>query len=266
MSVLVHISKAENEKSILRSGIKPGKHSNIVYFMPHLKEFLISHQWARELKRFGIKNFIAVDFKIPNNEEIWFGRYTDGHKKLALNKAIRMYMDTDDKLGYEFFIERKIEPKEILKTRSIRKPMGWRYEPEAHGKKPCPCPMCIQSGGYKTYKLKEKTEYNISRKEAKEIISVSNDADELYEAVTRLQGKSRKESPEYLARLISIDDEYLLYSLVELIAEHRHPKSIELLKDISKLTDEDARELAINYLKNLTISSTLTGANDAPAS
>lgn len=253
MPALVHISNAGSEKSILRSGIKPGKYNNVIFFMPHLKEFLISHQWARELKRYGIKNFIAVDFKISNSEEIWFGKYTDNHEKMSLNMAIRIFMNNEDKLGYEFFIERKIKPKEILKIRKIQKPMGWRYEPDSHGKKPCPCPMCIQRGGYKTRKLKEKTEYNISKKEAREILSISTDTDELYEAVVRLKGKWRKESPEYLKRLISFDNEYLLYSLVELISEHRHPKSKELLKVLSKSADEDTRELAINYLKNLTI-------------
>ena len=51
MAVLVHITNANNEKSISQSGIKQGKWDNIVYFMPHMEEFLISHQWARELKR-----------------------------------------------------------------------------------------------------------------------------------------------------------------------------------------------------------------------
>jgi len=220
--------------------------------LPHLQEFMISHQWARELKRYGVKNFIAVDFKISNSEEIWFGKYAENHEKMPLNKAINIFMSKEDKLGYEFFIERKISSKEIVKIRKIQKPMGWRYEPDSHGKKPCPCPMCIQRGGYKTNRLKEKTEYNISKKEAREILVTSTDPDELWEAVDRLKGKWKKESPEYLKRLISFDDEYLLYSLVELVSEYRHPETKELLKILSKSTDEDARELAIKYLKNLT--------------
>jgi len=64
--------------------------------------------------------------------------------------------------------------------------MGWRYEPEAQGKKPCPCLMCIQSGGYKTNKLKEKFEKQYSRKEAKEILISSTNEDELCEALSCL--------------------------------------------------------------------------------
>lgn len=154
MAVLVHITNVENENSVMRTGIKPGI-GEVVFFMPHMKDFLISHQWARELKRSGVKNFAAVDFRIPNNELIWFGRYYSQHEQVELGKAISTFIEAEDKLGYEFFIERKIEPKEILKFRKIPKPMGWRYEPHAHGKKPCSCPMCLQPGGYKTSKLKE---------------------------------------------------------------------------------------------------------------
>jgi hypothetical protein len=80
MAVLVNITKVENERSIIHSGIKPGKHSGCLYFMPHTQDFLVSHQWARELKRYGVKNFMAVDFKLPKDEQIWFGKYSDGHK------------------------------------------------------------------------------------------------------------------------------------------------------------------------------------------
>ena len=252
MAVLVHITSVENDKSICQSGIKLGKYNNIVYFMPHMKEYLISHQWARELKRSGIKNFIAVDFKIPTEETIWFGKYTEGHKELPLKEAIELFMSLEDKLGYEFFIERKIEAKEVMKVRHIPKPMGWRYEPASHGKEPCPCPMCIQPGGYKTNKLKEKHKATYSRKEAREILLHSNAEDELNEAISCMKGKWRKESPEYLERLLKSEDEYLLYSLTEFISEHRHPLAIEYLTILSVSNDEDVRELSLECIKNLT--------------
>ena len=248
MTILVHITDIDNRRSILRSGIKAG-YGNIVYFMPHLQEFLISHQWARELKRSGIKKFAAVDFKLKSDEEIWFGNYTDEHEKMALGKAIGIFMEADNKLGYEFFIERNIEPKEILRIRSIRKPLGWRYEPNAHGKRPCPCPMCIQRGGYKTNNLKEKRLETLSRPEAKRIIQTSNDENELWEAVCRLQGKWKRESPKHLERLLHLEDEYLLYDLVKLISEYRHPLAKSYLEELSRSSDEDVKSLSLEYLE-----------------
>ncbi|MCW8931551.1 MAG: hypothetical protein OQL19_15090 [Gammaproteobacteria bacterium] len=248
MAILVHISSEKNKKSILQSGIKTG-YGNIVFFMPHSEQFLIAHQWARELKRSGIKNCIAVDFKIKNNEIIWFGKYNENHEKMPLNIAIDKFMKSESKYGYEFFIERKIEPKEILKIRHIKKPMGWRYMPNAHGKKPCPCPMCIQDGGYKTNRLKEKNENKISRYEAKEILLTSSDIDKLWEAVCRLQGKWKKESPEFLKRLFVFNDEYLLYDLVILISEYRHPLTKKYMEKFSHSSDNDISEFAKAYLE-----------------
>ena len=125
--------------------------------MPVLNDYLISHQWARELKRSGVRNYIAVYFKLDSDEKIWFVSTLKNIKKCPLNSAIKLFLDLEDKLGYRIFIERKIEVKEITKIRHIPKPMGWRYEPHAQGKEPCPCPVCIQRGGFKTNKLREET-------------------------------------------------------------------------------------------------------------
>ncbi len=247
MAILVHITSADNKKSITRSGIKPGD-NNVVFFMPHMKDFLISHQWARELKRSGIKNFAAVDFKLPNDEAIWFGKYNSRHQRLALNKAISWLMKSDNKFGYEFFIDRKIDAREVLRIRDIPKPMGWRYEPDSHGKAPCPCPMCLQKGGYKTKKLRELNRETMSRKKAKDILVKSNDDDELWKAVCRLQGKWKRESPRYLERLLEFEDKDLLIELVELLSEYRHPLAKNYLKILSTSLQDDVKELSLQYL------------------
>lgn len=250
MARLVHITNIENERRIKRSGIKSGQ-NNIVFFMPHMKDFLISHQWARELKRSGIKNFAAVDFKISNNEEIWFGKYNSQHEKMPLNKAISLFMNKEDPLGYEFFIERSIKAKEILKIRKIPKPVGWRYTPKAHGKPPCPCSVCIQAGGYKTKNLKDVIPKLMSRDKAKKIITTSVDGNEIWEAVERLQGKWKKESPKFLERLLNnYDDEFLL-DIVKLLSEYRHPLAKEYLHRLTYSSCEDVKELAFYYLQKM---------------
>jgi hypothetical protein len=195
MARLIHITAAENEKKILKLGIKLNKYG-LVYFMPHMESMTISHQWARELKRSGIKNFIAIDFKLAKEEIVWYGKYSRQHQQMPLNQAIKLFMEEEDQLGFEFFIERKVETKEIKKVRKIPKPMGWRYQPHAHGTKPCPCPMCIQFGGYKTNALKEKPEFTMSRTEAKEIIANSSDDDDICWALDRLRGKWKMYSAE----------------------------------------------------------------------
>lgn len=250
MAKLIHITAAENEKKILNGGIKTNEWG-LVFFMPLLPNYLISHQWARELKRFGTKNFIAFEFKMPNDELVWFGKYSKQHEHIPLNQAIQTLKDQADQLGMEFYVERKIEAKDITRIKPIPKPMGWRYQPHAHGLKPCPCPMRIQAGGYKTNALKERPEPVMSKNEAKKIIAESHDEDALCAAISRLKGKWKRYSPIYLKHLLDSEHDFVLWALTDLIYEHLHPKSIEYLKTLAQHPDEFVREDSIELLKNL---------------
>lgn len=247
MATLIHITDEKYEKSILKNGIKIGKDNKVVYFMPLFKDYLISHQWARELKRWGTKNFMAVYFKIKSDEVVWFGHYNKKHEQMKLSEAMKRFLELDDPLGYEFTIERKIIPKEIVKIRHITKPMGWRYKPHIHGEEPSSSPMILQAGGYKTVALKEKVD-KLSYKEAKEILIKSDDVEELLSALYDFMGKKRRESPIYLERLLAIDDEWLLYALVQCLAEFRDPLAREYLTILASSNDEDVAELAKEYL------------------
>ena len=247
MTTLIHITNADFESSIKKNGIKTGKSSNIVFFMPVTQNYLVSHQWARELKRSGIKNFIAVYFKINKTDQVWHGQYFQEHKKEAINSAVAEFNLLEDQLGYEFFIDRKIEAKEIVKIKQIPKPMGWRYSAKAHGTKPCGCPMCLQFGGYKTKRFRE-DESNMSRKDAKKIILNSSDDEKLWDALSSMYGKKRKESPKYLERLLDNKDEFVQYSLARFLSEFRHPLAIEYMKTLRKTDDEDVIEIANEYL------------------
>ncbi len=247
MTTLIHITNADLENTIKNNGIKTGKYSNIVFFMPVTKNHLISHQWARELKRSGIKNFIAVYFKINKTDQVWHGLYHQQHKKDSINSAVAEFNQLEDQLGYEFYIDRKIEAKEITKIKTIKKPMGWRYSPKAHGTNPCGCPMCLQFGGFKTKQFREDVS-NMSRKEAKEILLNSNDDEQLWDALSSIQGKKRKESPEFLERLLDNKDEYVQYQLARFLSEFRHSLAIEYMKRLMQTDDEDVIEIAEEYL------------------
>jgi len=88
----------------------------------------------------------------------------------------------------------------------------------------------------------------MSRKEAKDILVKSNDDDELWKAVCRLQGKWKRESPQYLERLLEFEDKYLLIELVELLSEYRHPLAKNYLKKLSTSLHDDVKELSLQYL------------------
>jgi len=154
MPILVHLADEKDANKILNSGLKIGKHRAGIYAMPVLSNFYVSHQWLRELKRRGVKTYVGIYFKMDSKELVYAGRYGREHKHITLSEAIKEIMHTENPLGYELIINRKIEPSEIHKIKPLPQNVGWRYQPKSHNTKPCGCEFC-QRGQIKSRKLRE---------------------------------------------------------------------------------------------------------------
>lgn len=155
MPILVHLADERDTRSILKTGIKPGKYRSGIYCMPVLPNFYVTHQWLRELKRNGVKTYIDVYFRIPSSQMVFAGKYNKAHKHITLGEAIKEIMSMHDPLGYELIIDRKILPAEIKRTRNLPQVTGWRYKPASKGTKPCTCDYCIK-GSIKANKTRER--------------------------------------------------------------------------------------------------------------
>ena len=115
--------------------------------MPILPDYFATHQWLRELKRRpGRRTMAAVDFRLRSDEPAWFGHYGDRHREMTVGRAIGILLRTKDRRGFEVIIPRPIRAGEILRVRTPRQVIGWRYQPDAHGKPPCPCRACLPRG------------------------------------------------------------------------------------------------------------------------
>jgi hypothetical protein len=123
--------------------------------MPVLPNYFVTHQWLRELKRSWRKNLVGIYFRLPRDERVWVGHYNQNHKELPLGRAIRVILDAKDARGYELIVARDISPKAIHSIREIPQVVGWRYEPDAHGKTPCPCPVCLPRGSIRSARLRD---------------------------------------------------------------------------------------------------------------
>ena len=235
MPTLVHITDEKNSAAILRSGIAPSKRRGVTYFMPVLENHLISHQWLRELKRRGVRVLVGVYFRLPSDEVVWAGRYNEPHRQMPLGEAIGILRSLPDALGFEMFVERKIQPAEIQKIRHLPQKIGWRYKPRAHGNRPCGCSAC-QFGAYNSRKLqdaydpKDKIPFN----ELKAQIEATSDPDELLNPLWKLRDKRRHADPAFLERLLDIDDEFLQSELAETLACFRHKNARRLLAVIQE--------------------------------
>ena len=126
--------------------------------MPVTRNYVVSHQWLRELKRGGQKTFVAVHFRIPDDLTVQVGHYGRAKLTVTAAEAAAIVMRAGDAEGYEVLIPRAIGPREIHAVRAVRQVVGWRYFPGAHGRRPCGCPVCQPRGEIRSRKIRERYE------------------------------------------------------------------------------------------------------------
>lgn len=161
MPILVHLTLEKNRRNIIRSGIggsswqiisaeseKVQDLSKAVFCMPVMQDYVVTHQWVREIKRYLCSpQMIGVYLRLPKDEPVWVGRYNTPHALLPLGKAIRQLMNEPQPLGYELIVPRSIGKKEIHGVRELPRITGWRYRPERK-KWLCLCDACIRGEPY----------------------------------------------------------------------------------------------------------------------
>lgn len=171
MAMFVHLTPEKNLKAILRSGITlRGKRTGStlgrklatrpegVYAMPVTRNFYVSHQWLRELKRGGQRTICAVYFRIPDEQPVWIGHYGQVHRQLSAAEAAAVVSSAENREGYEVVIPRSIGPDEIHRTRHLPQVLGWRYMPDAHQRSTCMCVVCNPPGSINSRKKGERWE------------------------------------------------------------------------------------------------------------
>lgn len=158
MAMFVHLAPESQVKNILRSGLRrlrktpdglPG-----IFAMPVTRNFYISHQWLRELKRKNAGPMAGIYFRIPDEEMVSLGHYNEDHQTLTAAEAVAAIMACQSPEGYEVIIARRIDAKEIHRVRKLPQIVGWRYYPDSHGREPCDCEYC-QKGEYGGRKLRD---------------------------------------------------------------------------------------------------------------
>ncbi len=151
MPLLVHLAPEARAAAIGRSGIRLGSRNGYNLrgvYCTQLPNFFVSHQWLRELRRRGQRTFVAVDFRVPDDEPVLLGHYAKPHVEMSAVEAVRTIVRESDQLGYEMVLRRAVSAREIHRIRHVPHVVGWRYYPGSHGHPPCTCPVCLQPGEY----------------------------------------------------------------------------------------------------------------------
>lgn len=141
MASFIHIADEKNGRLVEKNGLKAGRRG--VFCVPVTRDFSVTHQWARELKRTGIKSLICVQFRISDDEMVSVGAYNGEKILMSAAESVTTVEKHSAPWGLEIIIGRKVLPKEIVRIYPAPKIVGWRYYPGAKGKKPfCHCRFC----------------------------------------------------------------------------------------------------------------------------
>ncbi|NBE53674.1 HEAT repeat domain-containing protein [Streptomyces sp. YC537] len=163
--MFVHLTSAANAPRIRRSGIRAASGgqggARGVYCFPVLPSYTLTHQWLRELARFGSRGgLVAVHIRLDDQQDVLVGHYRDRRREAQATvpaaEAVRRIADLDDPRGWEVFVPRAVRPREVHRIRSAPQVAGWRYLPDAHGVRPCTCFGCKVRGGYGARRLRER--------------------------------------------------------------------------------------------------------------
>lgn len=160
MAMFVHLTSESRVPLIRRNGIRrlrrpaanfPGG----VFAVPVTRNFYVSHQWLRELKRGRPGSLAGVYFRIPDEQQVWVGHYGQQHRWMSAVEAVAVFDSSEDRQGWEVVIPRRIDATEIHRVRQVPQVVGWRFSPTAKGRRPCPCPYCSR-GEYGSRRMRKR--------------------------------------------------------------------------------------------------------------
>ncbi|MFE2410330.1 HEAT repeat domain-containing protein [Kitasatospora sp. NPDC059408] len=165
MAMFVHLTSTADAPRVRRAGIRADSRgqggARGVYCFPVLPSYTLTHQWLRELARFGRPGgLVAVHVRLPDDEPVLAGHYRDRAKDAQLPmtaaEAVHRIRALPDPRGWEVFLSRAVASREIHRIRTAPQVTGWRYVPNAHGTRPCTCYGCRVLGGYGSRRLRER--------------------------------------------------------------------------------------------------------------
>src|SRR4051794_20235107 len=96
MASLVHLTPERNARAILRSGVRARSRGGGVFCMAMLPSYGLTHQWMRELRRWNPGVLVAVDVRIPDDEPVTVGRYSETAREMTAAEAVGVVRATAD--------------------------------------------------------------------------------------------------------------------------------------------------------------------------
>jgi hypothetical protein len=126
VTLFVHLTKATRAEKIRRNGINrlrcvDGESPRGIFAVPVTRNFYISHQWLRELKRGSSGPIVGVYFRVPDDARVFVGHYGQSHRWMSADEAAAEFMTSEVREGWEVLIPTRIEPGQIHRIREFHR-------------------------------------------------------------------------------------------------------------------------------------------------
>jgi hypothetical protein len=256
MAWFVHLTPDKNAARISRSGLSPVSPSRSddprlgIYCTPLLQDYTLTYQWAREVMRWKTPRIAAVHFRIPDDTAMTVGHYGKPPKSVTAAQAVARFLalSPEEMRGYEVFLARGVSAKEIRRIKSLSRPIGWRYMPNAHGRRPCTCPVCISPGQYGAAKLRRRHPYDDvsnrpSRQEVLAQLATEQDSRQIIKLLEQLHGRNRGDVFR-VAHLVDHPDPDVREAFAYALSGFDQKAAAELLEKLRSDPVKDVREAA----------------------
>jgi len=218
MTDLVHITTAGNAERIARGGVRAG-----CYAMAVLPSYTLTHQWVRELRRWRPGVLVAVDLRLPGDTAVTVGHYGRAPSPMTAAAAAALVRSLADPRGYEIRVPDRLAAAAVRRVRGVPQGIGWRYQPAAHGRPPCNCPVCLAPGTPLVARVRRRRPEGPPRRAKPELMAELRAAatpDEILAALWSL-GSRRRGGAEELAYLAEHPDPDVREVLYETLGRYR---------------------------------------------
>jgi hypothetical protein len=246
MPIMVHLTPAKNIRQILRTGIRKGERG--VYCMPVLQDYYTSHQWLRELRRWGPGPFVAIYFRLDDDEMVGCGPFWEAHSSVPMAEAVRLFRQQSDTQGWEILVPRSIASRDLHKIQALSQVLGWRYSPKSHNRPWCNCPSCVSRGEFNSSKKRERRSSlkydeiiaSLHRLNAQvdECQSREENDNEIMSLLYSLQYRKAGHVSDFLF-LLDYPSNDVLESLADLLGVYKGREAKRLLQEVNIRRGED---------------------------
>ncbi|MGK8485735.1 HEAT repeat domain-containing protein [Nocardia asiatica] len=247
MALLVHLTPEKNARRIRRAGITARGLGHGVFCMPVLPSYVLSHQWLRELRRGGQRLIVAVYFRIPDDEPVLVGHYSAAGANMSAADAVSLILHAEDARGYQIVVPRSITAAELQRVRYVRQVTGWRYHPDAHGRRPCACPACLGRGEFKAADLRRRFPIEppeLTKPQLLDRLRKADNDDELIDALYGLGRRSRGDVTD-IAYLVDHVNSEVRLALASALRRYRGSEARWLLARLAADPDPEVRDAAV---------------------